>query len=325
MKKPKVLLRHFKARVRLSSKFHKYLQAVGTGPKGNRHLSQEEMCEAMGMILDETAISEQTSAFLLGWRVAGESKDELLGALKAIKERTRYTPVKDSLEIGYPLDGKTKAVPIMLLSAKMLGKLPLVIHGDRAQASKLGFNPKDFAENMKLSSNIHYFERSIFLPELAKLTDLRRALGLRTAFNSIEKLHNVGKSPYALIGMFHMPYFDLYQELYKNEYKRLVIVRGNEGSPEVLKKTKILVVEEGHSHSLPIDPAEFGLKEYITNKELSLKEMINRLENPDALTLGYARLNAALMLYAANKTPSIEEGFKKLKAAYDKLLKKNKV
>ena len=52
--------------------------------------------------------------------------------------------------------------------------------------------------------------------------------------------------------------------------------------------------------------------------------MIDQLENPDELTLGYARLNAALMLYAANKTASIEEGFKKLKAAYDKLIKKNK-
>ena len=324
MKKQKVLLLHFKARARLSSKFHKYLQAVGTGPKGNRNLTQDEMKEAMGMMLDGTAISEQTSAFLLGWRVASESKDELLGALEAMRERTKYTPVKNSLEIGYPLDGKTKAVPIMLLSAKMLGKLPLVIHGDRAQPSKLGFNPKDFAENMKLNSNIHYFDRSNFLPELSKLTDLRRALGLRTAFNSIEKLHNVGKSPYALIGMFHMPYFDLYQELYSSEYKRLVIVRGNEGSPEVFKKTKILVVEKGHAHSLPIDPAEFGLKIYKTDKELSLKEMIKLLENPDELTLGYARLNAALMLYAANETPSIEEGFTKLKAAYDKLVKKNK-
>jgi len=322
MKKQKVLLQPYKVMVRLSSKFHKYLQAVGTGPKGNRNLSKEEMSEAMGMILDGTAIPEQTSAFLLGWRVASESKDELLGAIEAIRQRTKTTPVKNSIEIGYPLDGKTKAIPIMLLSAKMLGKLSLVINGDRAQPSKLGFNPKDFHENMKLSSNIKYFDRSSFLPELSKLTDLRRALGLRTAFNTIEKLHNVAKSDFALIGMFHMPYFDLYKELYASEYKRLVIVRGNEGSPEILKKTKILVVEGEVSHSLPVDPAEFGLKEYKIDKELSLKEMIKQLEEPDALTLGYARLNAALILYAANKAPSIEDAFKKLKAPYDKLLKK---
>jgi len=309
---------------RLSSKFHKFLHAVGTGPKGNRNLSQEEMKEAMGMMLDGTAIPEQTSAFLLGWRVASESRDELAGALEAMTERTHYKPIKNSLEIGYPLDGKSKAIPIMLLSAKMLGNFPLVIHGDRAQPSKLGFNPKDFHDNMKLSSNIHYFDRSNFLPELSKLTDLRRALGLRTAFNTIEKLHNVGKSPYALIGMFHMPYFDLYTELYANSYKRLVIVRGNEGSPEILKKTKILIVQGKHSHSLPIDPSDFDLAPFPTDKELSLKEMISQLENPNELILGYARLNAALILYAADKTPSIEEGFKSLKPAYAKLLKKIK-
>ena len=308
--------------VRLSSKFHKYLKAVGTGPKGNHNLCKDEMKEAMAMMLDGTAIPEQTSAFLLGWRVASESSDELAGAIEAMRERTKVLHVENSVEIGYPLDGKTKALPIMLLSAKMLGRLKLVVSGDRAQPSKLGFNPKDFSENMKLNSNIKYFDRSSFLPELSKLTDLRRALGLRTAFNTIEKLHNPASSPYALIGMFHMPYFDLYKELYSKEYKRLIIVRGNEGSPEILKKTKILVVEGENSHSLPVDPADFGLQEFPIDKDISLNEMIKQLEDPDELTLGYARLNAALILYAANKTPSIEEGFKKLKAPYDKLLKK---
>ena len=89
-----------------------------------------------------------------------------------------------------------------------------------------------------------------------------------------------------------------------------------------MEKTRILVVENDRSHSLPIDPKDFGLKKYKKSSELTLKEMIEQLENPDELTLGYARLNAAILLYAADKTPSIEEGFKKLKAHYDKLLKK---
>lgn len=293
------------------------------GPMGNRDLSREEMREAMTMMLDKTAIAEQTSAFLLGWKLKKESKDELLGAIDALRDHTKFSPVKNSLEIGYPLDGKTLTTPIMLLSAQMLDKLPIVIHGDRAQPSKLGFNPKDFYENMKLSSNIHYFDRSNFLPELCVLTDLRRSLGIRTALNSIEKLHNMANSPFAIIGITHTPYFDIYKDLYSSSYKRLVIVQGDEGSPEIFKKTKILVVEADRSYSLPIDPADFGLKEYKTDKELSLIQMIQELEKPNELILGYARLNAALLLYAADKAPSIEEAFKSLQASYDKLVKKH--
>jgi anthranilate phosphoribosyltransferase len=303
-------------------RFHDFLKAVGTGPKGNRNLSREEMREAMGMILDGTALPEQICAFLLGWRVQGESRDELLGAIDAMNERIQHTPVKKSLEIGYPLDGKIKALPIMLLAAHMVPKIPVIVHGDRAQPSKMGFNPKDFYENTKFSSNVHYFDRANFLPELSKLTDMRRALGLRSAFNTIEKLHNVAQSDFALIGMHHLPYFDLYKELYGSHYKRLIIVRGSEGTPEILKKTTILVVEKGQSHSLPIDPADFGIKPFEAKKELSLNEMISQLEQPTEQILQYARLNAALLMYAANKTPSIEEGFKSLQGAYDKLVKK---
>jgi len=303
-------------------RFHAFLKAVGTGPKGNRHLSREEMKEAMGMILDGTAIPEQTAAFLLGWRVQAEDKDELLGAIDAMSERVQQTPIKKSLEIGYPLDGKIKSLPIMLLSAHMIPKIPIVVHGDRAQPSKLGFNPKDFYEHTKFSSNTHYFDRANFFPELSKLTDLRRALGLRTAFNTIEKLHNVASSDFALIGMHHLPYFDLYKELYGSSYKRLVIVRGSEGTPEVLKKTNILVVEGGHSHSLPIDPEDYGLKPFAAKKEMSLTEMVDQLEHPSEEILGYARLNAALLMYTANQAPSIEDAYASLKSNYDKLCNK---
>jgi len=50
--------------------------------------------------------------------------------------------------------------------------------------------------------------------------------------------------------------------------------------------------------------------------------MVSQLENPSELLLKYARLNAALLLFASGTTPSIEEGFNSLQGAYDKLVKK---
>ena len=80
-------------------RFHDFLKAVGTGPKCNRHLTREEMHEAMDMILEGTAIPEQISAFLLGWRVQGEDKDELLGAIDAMNEGIKHTPIKKNQSI----------------------------------------------------------------------------------------------------------------------------------------------------------------------------------------------------------------------------------
>lgn len=50
--------------------------------------------------------------------------------------------------------------------------------------------------------------------------------------------------------------------------------------------------------------------------------MVAQLEQPTEQILQYARLNAALLMYAANQTPSIEMGFTSLQGAYDKLVKK---
>ena len=56
--------------------FKKYIKAVGTGVKGNRDLTQEEIEDAIEQILLNKVTPSQIGAFLLGWRTKLETNEE---------------------------------------------------------------------------------------------------------------------------------------------------------------------------------------------------------------------------------------------------------
>ncbi|MDD2905875.1 MAG: hypothetical protein PHH41_06550 [Sulfurimonas sp.] len=112
--------------------FHKYIHAVGTGVKGNRDLSFEEAKDAMQQILDQTVYPEQIAAFLLGWRLKPETTEEFRGALSACDASITPHKIENSIELGYPFDGKANNPYIFPLVAQVLKdfSLDLVLMGD---------------------------------------------------------------------------------------------------------------------------------------------------------------------------------------------------
>lgn len=289
-------------------RFLEYIKAVGTGPKGNRHLSYDEASDAVSLILESKIPHPLISAFLLGWRVQGESEIELQAFVDhfahAVKQRHQLPCNTAAIEIGYPLDGKAKFPPVMLKAAEYLKKLDIHTVYDQPMGPKYGITPVSFAP---FSPNIHLHSRSSLLPELSSLNDLRNSIGIRTAFNTIEKLSFL--SPIALIGMHHAPYFDLYAALYAKHYRRLFIIQGHEGTPEILKKTKFKIVENGEVSTHHIDPEEFGI-EPVNVKEMMDEAQMKRIwDNPDQNLAKMIKLNAALIGFAAGLFQTIEEGF----------------
>jgi len=76
--------------------FHNYIRAVGTGPKSNRELSEDEMADCMNQILTQKASPEQIAAFLLGWRVRIESIEELQTAYSVFDNYIKRVDIKNS-------------------------------------------------------------------------------------------------------------------------------------------------------------------------------------------------------------------------------------
>ena len=294
--------------------FFKYIHAVGTGVKGNRDLTFEESKDMMEQILNRDAHNEQIAAFLLGWRLKPETTEEFKGVVEACDKFIKKTTVENSLELGYPFDGKGNNPYMFPLVAKALkdSGLNIVVVGDDLTPAKKGITLKEIATNIELSRNTHYFDRADFFKEMHELTELRMKLGLRTGLNTIEKLPRVANSEYAITGVFHKPYVKKYVETFSDRYKRFALIQGNEGTPELFSKGRLWIVNGDETEEIVIETERYGINYTKSWDKITLEESLEQINNPSSEFLKLAKLNAAISLFVCDKAKSIDEGFEKL-------------
>jgi len=296
--------------------FFKYIHAVGTGPKGNRDLSFDEAKDMMQQILNQSVPSEQIAAFLLGWRLKPETVEEFRGAIAACDEQVLQQKVASSIELGYPFDGKAKNPYIFPLVSHILKDtgLNLVLIGDEKQPAKDGITIKEICSKIECSQNTHYFDRADFFPALHKLTEIRNRLGLRTGFNTIEKLPHVAQSEYAITGVFHKPYVKKYVEIFADRYKRFALIQGNEGTPELFSKGRLWIAQGDAIEEYIVDPEYYGIHYKKSWEKITLEESLAQLQNPSDEYLKLARLNAAVYLFVTQKFNSIDDAYASLES-----------
>lgn len=294
--------------------FFKYIHAVGTGVKGNRDLSLEEAKDMMEQVLNQSIPSEQTAAFLLGWRLKPETTTEFRGAVEACDTFIKHTTVANSLELGYPFDGKANNSYIFPLVAKVLEEsgLNIVVIGDKLTPAKGGITVKEICTNIELHKNVHYFDRADFFKEMSDITDIRMKLGLRSGLNTIEKLPRVANSEYAITGVFHKPFVERYAKIYSDRYKRFALIQGNEGTPELFSKGRLWISKAGTVDEMIVDPEHFGINYTKSWDAITLKESINQINNPSDEFMKLAKLNAAVYLFVSENATSIDEAWEKL-------------
>ena len=296
--------------------FKKYIHAVGTGLKGNRDLSFDESKDMMTQILNQSVYPEQISAFLLGWRLKPETVEEFRGAISACDTYIKQVKIENSIELGYPFDGKANNPYIFPLVGKILKNsgLNLVVIGDKQQPAKDGLTVQDICTKIELSKNTHYFDRADFFKKMHDLTDIRMHLGLRTGLNTIEKLPHVAQSEYAITGVFHKPFLERYVNIFAKKYKRFALIQGNEGTPELFSKGRLWITS-GINNEIQehvIDPEYFGIHYTKSWESITLEESLDQLNNPSAEYMKLAVLNAAVFLFIAQKSKSIEEAYEML-------------
>ncbi|WP_345993092.1 glycosyl transferase [Sulfurimonas sp. HSL-1716] len=294
--------------------FRKYVHAVGTGVKGNRDLSFEEAEDMMRQMLDQSVHTEQIAAFLLGWRLKPETTTEFRGAIKACDSYITPVKIQNSIELGYPFDGKANNPYIFPLVARVLqdAGLSLVVMGDDLQPAKHGITTKEICTHLELNANCHFFDRKDFFKELHNLTEVRMRLGLRTGFNTIEKLPRVAGSEYAITGVFHKPYVKKYIEVFSDRYERFALIQGNEGTPELFSKGRLWIANGEGAEEFIIDPEHYGIRYQKSWECISLEESLEQVNNPSAEFLKLAKLNAAIYLFVAQKAKSIDDAFEML-------------
>ena len=299
---------------REEKQFAHYIKAVGTGPKGNRDLTFQESYEMMRMILAQEVHPENLAAFLLGWRLKPETIEEFRGALSAMDSFVIKQNIPQSIELGYPFDGKAKNPYIFPFVADLLQKseLALVIMGDTLQPAKGGITTQDIAHNSQLSKNIHYFDREDYSPALHKLTEVRMRLALRSAFNTLEKLPHITNASSAITGVHHKPYVKKYQEIFASRYERFALIQGNEGTPELFNKGKLWLSHNNSVEEYSIDPAYYGINIPKSLQKITLEDSLAFIKNPPSEFLALAKLNAALLIFVSSHAESLDNAYESL-------------
>lgn len=302
--------------------FKKYIKAVGTGIKGNRDLLEDETIDAITKILKKEVTDAQIGAFLIGFRVKLESDDELKACVKALKNLMTFKEVKDSIELGYSFDGRVRNPFLFPLYEDILKDfykknsdikpLNLVISTDYLQPAKIGMCAKDLAGELKTNEYVHIFDRQEYLKNLSDLTPLRHELGLRTVFNTVEKLLGVAKSEYAVTTAFHRPYVQKYINIFSEYFKQVTIVKAAEGSPEVFSDGKYWQKIDDEICEKSFELSHYGINYDKVYENITIEESKKIINNPSQDILKLSKFNIALYLLFANRVDSLQEAWERL-------------
>lgn len=302
--------------------FKKYIKAVGTGPKGNRDLSKEEMIDAIEQIVSNKATPAQIGAFLIAWRTKLESNEELIGTIEGLRKFMKFKKVEDSIELGYSFDGRCDNPFLFPLFENILKefyeknsdirRLNLVISGDFLQPAKIGLTTKEIFQNIDKGQYLHFCDRVEYLKELSDMTTLRQELGLRTAFNTVEKLLNPSLSEYGVTTAFHKPYVQKYLDIFAPYFKKVTVVKASEGSPEVFKDGKFWKIEDKNIIEESFSLKDYGIKYSKEFENITLEESLDIVKNPDEEILKLAKFNVALYLLFSNRVASLDEAWQRL-------------
>jgi anthranilate phosphoribosyltransferase len=290
------------------------------------------------MVLSGQASQAQTAAFMAALRIKEESADELSVFTRILRRYCQRLeqPQPGLVDICVPYDGRSKSpllIPASALIAAAAGA-KIGLHGRLGQTlpPKFGVGVGDVLKclNVAVDSTLEQAAKTLneigvafvvsekFAPCLAQFDQTRLDYGMRSFFNTIEKLVNPFNATIGMVGVFHQPVMHrVAQAIQAQGYQRGLVVQGPEGSVEALTSRRNPVVEfqgDAAPTDWSVDPASFGWWERIdetrsfdpqANADLTVQLLNPAQEIPHQRS---ALLTAALILYASGKAATFEAG-----------------
>jgi len=244
-------------------------------------LSAAQCQEAVAAILGNQAPGADTKAFLTTLHQKGESAEELLGAVRAIRQRMiafdSGPAAGDSLDTcGTGGDG-AETVNVSTAAAIVLAAcgVRVVKHGNRAATGRSGSS--DVLDRLGVAVDVDssvlrqcleelgivFLFAPRFHPGLCGVAAVRRQLPFRTLFNLVGPLCNPASPTHQLVGVPGDDQARLMAEVLARaeSIRRAVVVTGGDGLDEVTLDgpTRVHVVEPGTIHEAVWSSDDFGL------------------------------------------------------------------
>ncbi len=303
-----------------------------------KSLSEEESRELFKEIMEGKLTDVQIAGILVALRSKGETVEEIAGAVRVMREKSRKVPLReevrerlvDTCGTGGDLKGTFNVSTAAALVVASCG-VPVAKHGNRSVSSRCGsadilesFGVKIDLEPEEVAKCIEevgfgFMFAPKFHPAMAAVSRPRRELGIRTIFNVLGPMTNPAGAPRQLMGVYDEKLTEkLAEVLLRLGTKRAFIVHGEDGTDEVTVTgaTKVTEIKDGEIKSYTVTPEDFGLKR-APFSEISgggtLEENRNIVQR---ILTGEDRgakrdmvaLNSAFALLAAGRVESVEEG-----------------
>lgn len=302
-------------------------------------LGEQEMIGVMQEIMSGEATDAQISSFITALRMKGETVDEIVGAVKVMREKATFvdTGVKtqqgeilmDIVGTGGDCSGTFNVSTTSSFVVAGAG-VPVAKHGNRAVSSKCGSADVLEALGVDLSMPVDRIGRCVrevgigflFAPMLHGAMKYaigpRREIGIRTIFNILGPMTNPAGANVQLTGVFAKELTrPLAEVLARLGMKRTLVVwgEGNLDEMTVTGASHVADANEGRVETYTVLPEDVGLKraglEDIrggdTPKE-SAAQIRDVLSGREGARMDMVLLNAGAALMAAGRAEDLTSG-----------------
>ncbi|RMF92307.1 MAG: anthranilate phosphoribosyltransferase [Candidatus Schekmanbacteria bacterium] len=296
-------------------------------------LSEEEAYLAIKEILKGKATHSQIASFLTALTIKGESLEEIIGAVKAMREmavtiKLNDVNAVDTCGTGGDASGTFNISTTAAIVAAGAG-VTVAKHGNRSVSSRCG--SADILEKMGVKVNLSPEKVAkcideigigfMFAPQfhsaMKYAAPVRKEIGIRTIFNILGPLSNPAEVRRQVVGVFSEKVQDLYAEtLLRLGIEKAYIVHSDDGLDEisVCAETRVLEINKGKISDYRIAPEDFGMMRHRRDEIIGDNAEINRdiiiriLKGAEGGKRDIVLLNAAAAIAASGRVESMEEG-----------------
>ncbi|NUQ62075.1 MAG: anthranilate phosphoribosyltransferase [Pirellulales bacterium] len=318
------------------------IEAVVQVAEAGRDLSQEQMSEAIGAIMEGKCTDDEIARFLVALHKKGETVAEVAGAAVVMREkmtriRTRHPEVIDVVGTGGDRSGtfniSTAAALVTAAAGAVVAK-----HGSRRYSSRSGSADVLTALGVNVEIDAARVEACLddlgicfcFAPFLHKamkhVAPIRQRLGMPTIFNILGPLVNPASATFQLLGVGRAGLRPLLSEaLALLGAHRVVVVHGSDGLDEVTLggTTDVTEVAGTQLRHFQWTPADFGFEcqscqaLQAEGPEQSAAVIRGVLEGRTGPARDIVMVNAAAALWTARRAESLPEAVALAGAAID--------
>lgn len=302
-------------------------------------LDEQQMIEVMQEIMNGEATDAQISSFITALRMKGETIDEIVGAVRVMREKATFvdtgvdTAAGDILMdiVGTGGDASGTFNVSTTTSFVVAGAdIPVAKHGNRAISSKCGSADVLEALGVDLSMPAERVGECVrkvgigflFAPMLHGAMKYaigpRREIGIRTIFNILGPMTNPAGANVQLTGVFARELTEtIARVLARLGMKRTLVVwgEGNMDEMTITGTSHIADARENEVTTYTVEPEDVGLKRAVlddirggSTPEKAAVQVREVLSGVKGARLDMVLLNAGAALMAAGKVKDIAAG-----------------